>query len=70
MKGLDESITHEDLYNYFKHYGEINSVKVATDEQTGKSKHYGFVWFTHEYSPMMMLKDVEQGVIPFICEIY
>ncbi|HRJ29104.1 MAG TPA: RNA-binding protein [Cyclobacteriaceae bacterium] len=33
----------EDLQNAFAQYGEVSSVKIVKDRDTGRSKGYGFV---------------------------
>jgi RNA recognition motif-containing protein len=48
VTGLDESLTSENLHKMFARFGEIKSCKVASDPVTGKSKGYGYVWFTTE----------------------
>lgn len=48
VTGLDESITSEDLHLMFQQFGELKSCKVSQDPKTGKSKCYGYVWFTTE----------------------
>lgn len=48
VTGLDDSITSEDLHALFHKFGEIKSSKVAHDPKTGKSRSYGYVWFTTE----------------------
>ena len=44
VKNLSESLTNEDLRNYFGEYGTITSVLVMRDAE-GKSKCFGFVNF-------------------------
>jgi len=48
VTGLDESITSEDLHLLFNQFGELKSCKVARDPKTGKSRCYGYIWFTSE----------------------
>ncbi len=40
---LNPETTSEDLQNLFSHYGDVKSVKVIYDKETGSSKRYGFV---------------------------
>ena len=40
---LTPETTSEDLQNLFSHYGDVTSVKVISDKETGSSKRYGFV---------------------------
>ena len=48
VTGLDESLTSEDLHNMFSRFGDIKSCKVTLDPATGKSRGYGFIWFSTE----------------------
>ena len=43
---LSPETTSEDLQTLFSHYGEVSSVKVIFDKETGHSKRYGFVEMT------------------------
>lgn len=40
---LDYQITEQDLKGVFEEYGEVKSVKIITDRETGRSKGFGFV---------------------------
>jgi RNA recognition motif-containing protein len=40
---LSYSSTEADLQNLFSRFGEIQSVKLITDRQTGRSRGYGFI---------------------------
>ncbi|HEX7251468.1 MAG TPA: RNA-binding protein [Thermoanaerobaculia bacterium] len=42
---LPYSTTEEDLRNLFAQYGNVESVAVITDRDTGRSKGFGFVEF-------------------------
>ncbi|MDY6915279.1 MAG: RNA-binding protein [Candidatus Cloacimonadota bacterium] len=35
--------TEEDLTNLFNEYGEVESVRIITDRETGRSRGFGFV---------------------------
>ena len=35
--------TEEDLTNLFGEYGEVTSVRIITDRETGRSRGFGFV---------------------------
>lgn len=43
--GLSMETTEQDVRNYFVHYGEIESVNVKTDSQTGRSRGFAFIIF-------------------------
>ncbi len=40
---LNFKTTTEGLQNAFAQYGEVSSVKIVKDRETGRSKGYGFV---------------------------
>ena len=40
---LPYQTTEDDLHDLFKAYGEVKSVNVITDRDTGRSKGFGFV---------------------------
>jgi RNA recognition motif-containing protein len=40
---LSYEVTEEDLKEAFKAFGEVETVKVLTDNDTGRSKGFGFV---------------------------
>ncbi|MDR2084625.1 MAG: RNA-binding protein [Bacteroidales bacterium] len=40
---LPYKVKDSDLKQLFEEYGEVNSAKVITDRQTGRSKGFGFV---------------------------
>ena len=43
VAGLDYSVTSDDLKNMFAPYGTVDSAKVITDRDSGRSKGFGFV---------------------------
>ena len=45
---LPYSTTEEDLRKLFSQYGNVDSVAVITDRDTGRSKGFGFVEFPDE----------------------
>jgi cold-inducible RNA-binding protein len=40
---LAYSITESDLTNLFKEHGDVQSAKIITDRESGRSKGFGFV---------------------------
>lgn len=46
VAGLNYNIGEAQLEDLFAEYGEITSVKIVTDRETGRSKGYGFVEMT------------------------
>jgi cold-inducible RNA-binding protein len=45
---LPYSTSEEDLRNLFSQYGNVESVAVITDRETGRSKGFGFVEFADD----------------------
>lgn len=45
MGGVKENITEPDVKAYFSSYGNVESVELLTDKQTGKKRGFGFVNF-------------------------
>ncbi len=43
VASLDYSVQEEDLRDAFEAHGEVSSVKIVTDRETGRSKGFGFV---------------------------
>jgi RNA recognition motif-containing protein len=48
VAGLNYKISEAELGDLFAEYGEIASVKLVTERETGRSKGYGFVEMTDE----------------------
>jgi RNA recognition motif-containing protein len=45
---LSFSTTQEELENLFSQYGEVESVRIVRDRQTGRSRGFGFVEMNSE----------------------
>ncbi|CAL4173669.1 unnamed protein product [Meganyctiphanes norvegica] len=43
--GISWNTTEDSLYEYFGQYGQLESAKVITDRETGRSKGFAFVVF-------------------------
>lgn len=43
---LPDNITEEALTSEFKRHGDIQSLKIITDRETGKSRGFGFIEMT------------------------
>lgn len=45
---LDYGVTDQQLNDLFAEYGAIESAKVITDRETGRSRGFGFVEFSND----------------------
>ncbi|KDN52853.1 hypothetical protein K437DRAFT_149988 [Tilletiaria anomala UBC 951] len=50
VKNLPPTLESNDLFQAFRSFGRIVSARVMRDEQTGKSREFGFVSFTDQHS--------------------
>ncbi|CAH8372873.1 unnamed protein product, partial [Eruca vesicaria subsp. sativa] len=74
IKNLEESIGHNALYDTFSSFGSILRFKLATNNDTGRSKGFGFVQYDNEESALkaigylngMLLNDKAVYVGPFL----
>ena len=57
---LNSESTSEDLQRLFAHYGEVSSVRVILDKETGNSKRYGFVEMPNETEAREALKELNE----------
>ncbi|KAF8054824.1 hypothetical protein N665_1312s0016 [Sinapis alba] len=74
IKNLEKSIDHKALYDTFSSFGSILRFKMATNNDTGRSKGFGFVQYDNEESALnaisymngMLLNDEAVYVGPFL----
>ena len=65
---IDKTIPNEELKKYFLNlYTSIISVKIIFDQETGKSKGFGFVEFTNyrEFNKALNI-SISPGLVNFI----
>jgi RNA recognition motif-containing protein len=43
--GVKEAISDEDLRNYFCSFGNVQSVEMIADRETGRKRGFGFITF-------------------------
>ncbi|MDJ0792511.1 MAG: RNA-binding protein [Acidimicrobiia bacterium] len=56
---LPFSATESDLRNLFAEYGEIESVAVITDRETGRSRGFGFVELAPDARAQDAIRDLD-----------
>jgi RNA recognition motif-containing protein len=42
IANVDFSVSESELRAHFENYGTVDSIKIITDKETGRSKGYGF----------------------------
>jgi RNA recognition motif-containing protein len=62
IKNLSKDWTHKDLYEMFKDFGDINSVKVSLNENH-LSRGYGFVQFSREEFALRAIQEVNYKIL-------
>ena len=53
--GLSQGTKEEDVYNYFKKFGNIKSVKLMYDSKTNESRRFGFAIFESKEAVTIIL---------------
>lgn len=56
---LNYSISESELANIFENYGEVISVKLIIDRETGRPKGFGFVEMTDENAAKLAIQELE-----------
>jgi len=57
---LNSESTSEDLQKLFSHYGNVTSVRVIHDKETGNSKRYGFVEMPNDVEAKEALRELNE----------
>lgn len=57
---LNSGSTSEDLQKLFAHYGNVTSVRVIHDKETGNSKRYGFVEMPNDVEAKEALRELNE----------
>ena len=57
---LNSASTSEDLQKLFAHYGNVTSVRVIHDKETGNSKRYGFVEMPNDGEAKEALRELNE----------
>lgn len=56
---LDFSLTEDELQEVFAEYGEVVSVKIVKDRETGRAKGFGFVEMTDDDAGRKAIEELE-----------
>jgi RNA recognition motif-containing protein len=60
---LPYKIQESELRELFEDYGELTSLKIITDKQTGQSKGFGFAEMPDRESALKALEDLNEAEI-------
>ncbi|MDD4149802.1 MAG: RNA-binding protein [Bacteroidales bacterium] len=55
---LPYTVKANDLKSFFEEYGEVESAKVITDRDTGRSKGFGFVEMLNEDAALKSIEEL------------
>ncbi|PGG99188.1 polyadenylate-binding protein, cytoplasmic and nuclear [Blastomyces parvus] len=58
VKNLDAEVTNEEFRELFEKYGEITSASISRDNETGKSRGFGFVNFVKHESAAAAVEEL------------
>jgi RNA recognition motif-containing protein len=60
---LSYDTEERDLRNIFEQYGEVDSVKIVMDRDTGRSKGFGFVEMPNDDDGYTAINDLNSSVV-------
>ncbi len=60
---LQYALTGDDLKEVFEEYGTVDSAKVITDRETGRSKGFGFVEMPNDEEAKKAIEELNQAEI-------
>ena len=60
---LQYSLTGDDLREIFEEYGTVDTAKVITDRDTGRSKGFGFVEMPNDAEAKTAIDELNQAEI-------
>ncbi|KAL2612892.1 hypothetical protein R1flu_024584 [Riccia fluitans] len=61
--GLAYTCSEAELHEAFEIFGEIRSIKIVYDRETGHSRGFGFVTFTNPRSATKAISELDGGII-------
>jgi RNA recognition motif-containing protein len=59
VSNISFSASEEELREYFAPLGEIQSLKIITDKETGRSRGFGFIEMDNAYNAMDQLHGTD-----------
>jgi RNA recognition motif-containing protein len=57
---ISYSTTEEGLENLFSQYGEVESVKIITDRETGRAKGFGFITMNDDAAAQNAIDELNE----------
>jgi RNA recognition motif-containing protein len=63
VSNLSFNVQDEDLKGFFTPYGEVTSVKIITDRETGRSRGFGFVEMPDETASKKAIAELDGATV-------
>ncbi len=60
---LQYTLTEDDLREIFEEYGTVDSAKVITDKETGRSKGFGFIEMPNDTEAKHAIEELNEAKI-------
>ncbi|MDR2206494.1 MAG: RNA-binding protein [Flavobacteriaceae bacterium] len=61
ISNLDYSTTERELQMLFENYGTVESIKIVTDRETGKSRGFGFVEMSDDEEALKAIEELNKS---------
>ncbi len=58
VSNLDYQVEDDDLRGFFEDYGQVDSARVITDRETGRSRGFGFVEMAEDEAAEKAVKEL------------
>lgn len=66
---IPNHFTNMDMWNLFCHYGNLLSVRIMVEKDTGRSRGFGFVSYDSPDAAAMAIKELNGFVVSLLCMI-
>ncbi|HVZ56069.1 MAG TPA: RNA-binding protein [Chitinophagaceae bacterium] len=63
VSNLSFAVQDEDLRDFFKEYGEVNSAKVIMDKFTNRSRGFGFVEMSDDTAAQKAIGELDGAMV-------